>query len=91
MKKRVCLVVHGRVQGVCFRMTVRDKAEEEGITGWIRNLPDGSVGAVFEGESSAIDSLLNFCHRGPPFSRVDNVDLHEEQWSGEFDSFSVRY
>jgi len=91
MKKRVRLVVHGRMQGVCFRMIVKDKAEEEGIPGWIRNLPDGSVEAVFERESSVMDGSLKFCRRVPPFSRVDHLDLHEEQWSREFDSFPVRH
>jgi acylphosphatase len=91
MKKRVRLVVHGLVQGVCFRMAIRDMAEKEGISGWVRNLPGGCVEAVFEGESAPMDRLVDFCHRGPRSARVDRVDLCNEQWIGEFDTFSIRY
>ncbi|HVP94658.1 MAG TPA: acylphosphatase [Methanoregulaceae archaeon] len=91
MKRRVRIVVHGRVQGVCFRATVRDEAELEGISGWVRNLPGGSVEAVFEGDSPAIDRIIDFCRNSPSYSRVDYVDLNEEEYTGEFDSFIISY
>ena len=91
MNRRVRIVVHGHVQGVCFRSAVRDKAELEGVSGWVRNLSDGSVEAVFEGDSPAIDRLIDFCRNGPSYSRVDFIDLNEQTFTGEFHSFAIRY
>ena len=71
IRRRV--TVHGRVQGVFFRDTCRQIAEEHGVSGWVRNLPDGRVEAVFEGLPEAVDALVAWCHEGPPAARVDEV------------------
>ncbi len=91
MKRRVHIVVHGHVQGVCFRSAVRDKAELEGVSGWVRNCCDGTVEAVFEGNSPALDRVIDYCRKSPLYSRVDSVDLNEETSTGKFHSFTIRY
>jgi acylphosphatase len=91
MKRRIHVIVHGRVQGVFFRAAVRDTAVREEISGWVRNLPSGPVEAVFEGESPAIDQMIDFCRSGPRYARVDHLDLAEEPYTGEFDGFTIRY
>jgi len=68
-------VVHGRVQGVFFRDSCRDRARAEGVGGWVRNLGDGSVEAEFEGATDAVDRLVSWCRTGPPRARVDAVDV----------------
>lgn len=64
MKKRAHVYVSGRVQGVFFRATTRDEARSRGITGWVKNLPDGRVEAVFEGEEKKVQEMIDFCHEG---------------------------
>ena len=80
VRRRV--VVHGVVQGVWFRESVRRRAESRGLAGWVRNNADGSVEAVFEGEPEAVDSLVRYVHEGPRGARVDRVDVHEEELEG---------
>jgi acylphosphatase len=75
-------VVRGRVQGVWFRGSTREAARAAGVRGWVRNRPDGSVEAVFEGEGEAVASLVAFCDHGPPGARVDAVELSEEPAEG---------
>lgn len=91
MNIRVSVVVHGLVQGVSFRHYTFRRALELGVTGWVRNLPDGSVEGLFEGEASAVNALVDWCHHGPPSAQVDRVDLREEVYIGEFDDFSIRH
>lgn len=86
VRRRV--VVHGRVQGVFFRDTVRRKASERGAAGWVRNRPDGTVEAVFEGPPDAVDALVRFCHEGPRGADVEAVEIAEEEPRGEA-GFSV--
>lgn len=83
------LVVHGRVQGVAFRYATRERARALGIDGWVRNLPDGSVEAVFEGEPDLVAQLAAFCRVGPPAARVDRVEEHAEEPEG-LRGFGVR-
>jgi acylphosphatase len=83
--------VSGRVQGVFFRSETKYKAESHNVKGWVRNLPDGRVEAVFEGEEEAVKVLIEFCKRGPSGARITNVDLTWENITGEFDAFKVRY
>ena len=71
-------VIHGRVQGVSFRGSTEDEARRAGIDGWVRNLPDGAVEAVFEGEADAVEQVVAYCHRGPPWAEVMRVDVIEE-------------
>ena len=76
------LVVQGHVQGVFFRETTRRRALAAGVAGWARNLSDGTVEAVFEGESDAVERLIEFCREGPRGARVDWVDVASEEPEG---------
>ena len=83
------VVVQGHVQGVFFRETTRRRALAAGVAGWIRNVPDGSVEAVFEGERDAVDRLVAFAREGPRGARVDWVDIVSEDPEG-LEGFHVR-
>lgn len=76
------VVVHGHVQGVFFRETIRRRALAAGVAGWARNLPDGTVETVFEGEAEAVERLIAFCREGPRGARVDWVDVESEEPEG---------
>jgi acylphosphatase len=76
------LVIHGWVQGVFFRDTLRRRAQSAGIAGWVRNNWDGTVEAVFEGEAGAVERLIDFCREGPRGARVDRVELASEDPEG---------
>jgi acylphosphatase len=76
------VVVHGHVQGVYFRDTCRREAQRAGVTGWVRNDPDGSVSALFEGPATAVEQMVGWCHEGPPRARVDRVDVAEAPVAG---------
>lgn len=91
MKVRAHVYVSGRVQGVFFRSDTRDEAVRHGVTGWVRNLPDGRVEAVFEGEKEKVDKLIEFCRRGPPGARVTKVEVSWETPTGEFKDFKIRF
>jgi acylphosphatase len=80
IRRRV--VVHGHVQGVFFRDTVRRHALAANVTGWVRNNPDGTVEAAFEGQPEDIDALVTLCHKGTRDARVDRVDLRVEEPEG---------
>jgi acylphosphatase len=80
IRRRV--VVHGFVQGVFFRDTVRRQAVERGVAGWVRNNRDGTVEAVFEGEPEAVSRLVTLCNRGPRGARVDRVEVVDEPPEG---------
>jgi acylphosphatase len=75
-------IVHGRVQGVFFRDTARQKARELGLSGWVRNRTDGTVEAVFEGDPHAVQEMLQELRSGPPRARVDRVDVTDEPPEG---------
>lgn len=77
IRRRV--VVHGLVQGVFFRDTVRRQAEQRGVAGWMRNNPDGTVEAVLEGEPEAVLRLVELCRRGPRGAHVDRIEVVEEE------------
>jgi acylphosphatase len=89
-RARVHLLVSGRVQGVFFRRAVADKARALDITGWARNLNDGSVEIVGEGERHNLELLVAWAHHGPPHARVDAVQVKWESFAGEFARFQVR-
>ena len=80
---RARVVVRGRVQGVFFRVETRERARSLGLSGWVRNTPDGSVEAVFEGDRERIESMLAWCRRGPSLARVDDVQTEWEEPVGE--------
>jgi acylphosphatase len=87
--KRAHVVVRGRVQGVYFRASTDERARSLAVAGWVRNLPDGAVEAVFEGEDERVESLVAWCGRGPSGSRVDDVAVKWEAPRGE-QGFLVR-
>ena len=82
--------VSGTVQGVYYRATTRDTACEEGVDGWVRNLEDGRVEAVFEGEADRVASMVEWCHTGSPRADVDDIDVEHEEPEG-VDGFEIRY
>jgi acylphosphatase len=88
---RVHIWVTGRVQGVYFRYAVEEEARDRGITGWVRNLPDGRVEGVFEGDETGVQEILTYCHKGPQYARIDHVEVREEPSRGEFSGFEIRY
>jgi acylphosphatase len=79
-RKRV--TVHGRVQGVFFRDTTRRMAESRRVAGWVRNNPDGSVEAAFEGPDDAVDAMVQFVREGPRGAAVERIDVAEEDSEG---------
>lgn len=91
MNIRAHVWVSGRVQGVFFRSFTREKAVKHGLTGWVRNLPDGTVEAVFEGEKSAVDLIVEELKAGPLHARVEKVEVVLEEPTGGFKRFNVRY
>ncbi len=80
----------GKVQGVFFRANTRDKAREIGVKGWVKNLPDGRVEAVFEGPEEKVDQVIKWCENNQPHARVDDVTVDIEKATGEFDRFFVK-
>jgi acylphosphatase len=82
--------VTGRVQGVFFRAWMRDRANELGVTGWVRNCPDGRVDSHVEGDERAVEQLIEQLHRGPPSARVDDVHVWDVELF-DFDDFEVRH
>jgi acylphosphatase len=91
MKARAHITVSGRVQGVYYRSYACDEARVLGITGWVRNIKGGRVEAVLEGDEQALREMVDWCWRGPPSSRVVEVEVEWEEPSGEFTDFSVTY
>ncbi|WP_405066238.1 acylphosphatase [Kribbella sp. NBC_01510] len=75
-------VVHGHVQGVFFRDSCRQEAQRAGVAGWVRNRPDGTVEALFEGPENCVQRMLDWVRRGPSYARVARVDVVDEQPSG---------
>lgn len=88
---RAYLRIYGLVQGVFFRSTMRDVALRLGITGWVRNLPDGSVEAVVEGDPVRVGELIKWAHRGPPEAVVEKVEIKYSECTKEFKTFRIRY
>jgi acylphosphatase len=89
--KRLHAIVEGRVQGVFFRDFVREQAERMQVTGWVRNLPDGTVEVLAEGEDDAIAYFLAMLSRGSSHSHVEEVHSSYATVSGEFSGFHIRY
>ena len=89
-KTRVHLYISGRVQGVFFRARTREEAKKRGLTGWVRNLYDGRVEAVLEGDAEDIQSMIGWCRQGPPHALVTDVSVEGETYQGEFSDFTVR-
>lgn len=90
-RRRVRLSISGRVQGIWYRASTRETAESLGLSGWVRNLVDGRVEAVAEGDAVAIEQFLAWCREGPPGARVDVIEVVDEPPTLEKAGFYVRY
>ena len=90
-KVRAEIIVSGKVQGVFYRERTRQKAEKLGITGWVKNLGDGRVEAIFEGEKEKVEEMVDWARSGPIWAKVDGLDLVWEDYKGEFQNFEIRY
>jgi acylphosphatase len=91
MTKRYHVLISGRVQGVFFRANTCKSAVALGLTGWVRNLPDGRVETLFEGEPKNAEAMLAWCRTGTPPARVDHVEVVEENAEGSFTGFDIVY
>jgi len=91
VKARAHIFVSGRVQGVFFRTETVEFAERLDLTGWVRNLSDGRVEAIFEGDEENVEKAVDFCRKGPPGAHVLNLNVEWEQWKGEFQDFRIKY
>ena len=89
--KCIHIVVSGKVQGVFFRAHTRDKAQELGLKGYVKNLPDGGVEVVAQGQEDKLNELIEFCKKGPESAEVTDVKIEEISSEEEFDDFEVRY
>jgi acylphosphatase len=89
--KRMHVYISGRVQGVFFRASTQRSARSLNLTGWVRNLPDGSVESVFEGQPTDVDQMLLWCRQGPPGAAVRGFHAVEEPSTGEFKDFRISY
>lgn len=88
---RAQVIIHGLVQGVWFRASTRDEAIRIGVGGWVRNLRDGTVQALFEGEKKKVEEIIGWCYKGPPGAQVSKVDIFWELYTGEYKQFDIRY
>ncbi|MBU4221237.1 MAG: acylphosphatase [Euryarchaeota archaeon] len=86
---RVYVLVSGRVQGVFFRASAKKRADELRLTGWVRNLDDGRVEAIIEGEKEKVNKMVEWCRKGPDYADVADVQVISEKYIGEFNDFSV--
>ena len=89
-RERAHVYVAGEVQGVFFRDSTRQRAEELGLTGWVKNLPDGRVEALFEGPSGRVGEMIQGWEKGPPHAEVQEVETEFETSEGDLDRFEVR-
>jgi acylphosphatase len=90
-KTRAHVYVSGKVHGVFFRQNTKREAHSEGVRGWVKNLDDGRVEAVFEGEEEAVKALVEYCHRGPKAAQVTGVAVEWQPCKGEFENFSIAH
>ena len=90
-KQRVRIFVTGKVQGVFFRQTLKVMAKKNNVFGWVKNLKDGRVEAVLEGDGEKIDRLIEWAHGGPANARVKDVEIRNEKFTEEFSKFDVLY
>ena len=90
MKKNVRVLISGRVQGVWFRASTKQKAEMLGVNGWVKNTNNGCVEAVFEGDAEIVDKIIEWCRSGPPLANVENVYV-KTQDTADFNSFEIKH
>jgi|TARA_B100000809_G_scaffold52702_1_gene48071 acylphosphatase len=89
--QRIRIIVTGKVQGVFFRQALKVMAKKNNVFGWVKNLKNGCVEAVLEGDEEKINRLVEWSHGGPANARVEDVEIHNEKFSGEFKKFDVLY
>ena len=90
-KSRVKLIIKGIVQGVNFRYYTQREAQKRNLSGWVRNLPDGSVAALFEGDEDEVEAMIQWCRHGPPSAQVTEMLVQPQEYRGEFQSFSIQF
>ncbi|TLY05890.1 MAG: acylphosphatase [Thaumarchaeota archaeon] len=90
-KSRAHVFVSGNVQGVYFRQNTKQVATRHKVVGWVRNMPDGRVEAIFEGDEVAVNEVIKWCHIGPPKASVQDVNVKFEKYIGEFADFNINY
>ncbi len=88
--KRLYLKIYGKVQGVYFRSFTQDKAHQLGLSGWVKNMPDGTVETVAEGEEENLNEYMQWCKKGPPAARVEEIREKWEEPTGEFKGFRIK-
>lgn len=88
--KNAHILISGFVQGVGFRHFVRNKASELGLTGWVRNLPDGRVETLFQGSKEKIEEMIRFCRKGPFLAEVEDVVVAWQEEDKQFSDFSIQ-
>ena len=86
---RFRIIIEGRVQGVWFRDSTRREALSLGVTGWVKNRPDGMVEVLAEGPEDKVKALVGWCHHGPPAAGVTRLDETGEPWEGRFETFDI--
>ncbi|EGP92833.1 MULTISPECIES: acylphosphatase [Nitrosarchaeum] len=90
-KQRIRIFVKGKVQGVFFRQALKVMAKKNDVFGWVKNLKDGRVEAVLEGDEEKVNRLIEWSHGGPANARVEDVEIRNEKFTGEFSKFDVLY
>lgn len=88
---RIHVFVSGKVQGVFFRQNTKNKSQQLDLKGWVKNLSDGRVEAVFEGEKEKIEQMINWLKKGPFLAKVENLEIEWQDYRGEFQEFEIRY
>ena len=89
--QRIRVFVKGKVQGVFFRQALKVKAKQNNVFGWVKNLTDGRVEALLEGDEENVNTLVEWCHAGPANARVEDVEIRNEKFTNEFSKFDVLY
>ncbi len=90
-KIQIKVIIKGLVQGVFYRVHTKNTADKLGVKGYVKNLANGSVEAVFEGDTQAVAMMIDWCHKGPEISRIDHVDTQEIKPLSDFKTFEIRY
>ncbi|MCJ7571683.1 MAG: acylphosphatase [Candidatus Thermoplasmatota archaeon] len=91
MITNVHIFISGHVQGVWFRASTKQKAEQLGLKGWVRNTNDGYVEAVFQGDDKQVKEMINWCHQGPPLAKVEKVNVTKKQSIDILKDFSIKH
>ena len=91
MKIRVHVWISGYVQGISFRYYTKEQADDLDVNGWVKNLPDERLEAVFEGEESAVNQMIEFCWHGPSGAKVTEVKIFKEKFINEFTDFNITF